>query len=70
MQPMTMPELQATLERFREGLKSYRKKAPGSSDEATGEIMFLAGLKTGRQSSNDTKATIKSLARIYDNNYT
>ena len=46
--PMTMPELQAILERFRKGLKSYKKKGPVSRDESTEEIMFLAGLKTGR----------------------
>ena len=69
-QPMTMPELQAILERFRKGLKSYKKKGPVSRDESTEEIMFLAGLKTGRQINNDTKASIEALARIYENNYT
>ena len=70
MQQFSLGELKKLIEGYRKGLKSYNKRTASKCDDVSGEVMFLAGLKTGRQSTNDTKATIKTLQRLYENNYT
>ena len=61
MQPFSLEELKRLIDGYRKGLKSYNKRTANKCDDISGEVMFLAGLKTGKQSTNDTKATIKTL---------
>ena len=48
MQPFSLEELRRLIDDYRKGFKSYNKRTANKCDDVSGEVMFLAGLKTGK----------------------